>query len=167
MLSIHEKLKLYEVLPHLGLPSNKGNGNINLWDYKQRKNLVLFFHHGFKCPRCSSKLVEIASAYPQIQAEEAEVLAISFDSLKDAEAFSEKMRVQFRLLSDTKNGDSAAFTYVDEAKKGLYPSLFITDRFSALRYQKIVEEADRLPPVKEIVDWLELIQLECPECSHL
>lgn len=163
-----EKLILYEVLPYLSLPSNKkDNVNVNLWDFKQRKNLVLFFHHGFKCPCCSAKLREINAVYPQVQAEEAEVLAISFDGLKDAEAFAEKEDIRFPLLFDMKGEDSARFTYIDETRHSLYPSLFITDRFSALRYQKIADEADELPHVKEITDWLRLIQTECPECSHL
>jgi len=33
-----EKLKLGEVAPYLSLPSSK-NGNVNLWDLKQIKNL--------------------------------------------------------------------------------------------------------------------------------
>ena len=86
--------------------------------------------------------------------------------MRDAEAFAEKEGIRFPLLSDVKDRDSAQFTYVDEVKQALYPSLFITDRFSA-HYQKIVDEADELPPVKEIVYWLGLIQIECPECSHL
>lgn len=168
MLSLHEKLKLYQVLPYLSLPSNKkDNKNVTVWDFKQRKNLVLFFHHGFKCPYCSAKLKEIEAVYTKIQEEEAEVLAVSFDSVKDAEAYAEKEGIKFPLLTDVKSGDSAAFTDVDESKQALYPTLLITDRFNALRYQKTVEEADKLPPVKEIVDWLDLIQLECPECSHL
>jgi len=53
------KLKLGEVVPYLELPANKGT-SINLWDFKQRKNLVLFFHHGVECGRCVRTLKELA-----------------------------------------------------------------------------------------------------------
>ncbi|MGC8850273.1 MAG: redoxin domain-containing protein, partial [Candidatus Bathyarchaeia archaeon] len=53
------KLRLQEVVPHLKLPSSKG-WNVDLWDFKQRKNLVLIFHHGRMCPRCRDKLKELS-----------------------------------------------------------------------------------------------------------
>lgn len=40
-----EKLRVNEVVPYLRLPSSR-DGCINLWDLKQKRNLVIFFHHG-------------------------------------------------------------------------------------------------------------------------
>jgi len=160
------KLNLEEVVPHLDLPSNLGR-NISLWDFKQRKNLVIFFHHGVGCSHCSKKLAELAKKYGEVNELDAEVLAISFDRLDKLKEYAEKAQIPFPLLSDGDGEATERFTYKNESETTPLPSIFITDRFGALRYQKIAEEAGDLPNVEEVLSWLLLIQCECPECSHL
>ncbi len=157
------KLSLQEVVPHFVLPSDELD-NVDTWDYKQRKNLVIIFHHGFGCPSCRKKIAEVAQDYERIQELNAEVLAISNDSPKKAREFAEKANVTFPLLSDTK-GITEKYSYEDEARGAPAPSVFITDRFGGLYYQKIGWEADDLPTVEEITDWSYLIEIQCPECS--
>ncbi|MEM2514288.1 MAG: redoxin domain-containing protein [Candidatus Bathyarchaeia archaeon] len=79
---VKPKLELQEVVPYLNLPSNNGL-NVNIWDFKQRKNLVLVFHHGKACSHCRNKLKELAKEYKEIQFLEAEVLAVSFGNIED------------------------------------------------------------------------------------
>lgn len=160
------KLELQEVVPYLNLPSNKGT-NVNLWDFKQRKNLVLIFHHGKTCIYCRNKLRELAKAYKEVQFLEAEVLAISFDNVKDLKDQGEEDELSFPLLSDQSGTTSERFTFIDKSRNAPFPTVFITDMFGALRYQKVAEEATGLPSASEIVSMLSLIQIECPECSHL
>ncbi|MEM3676528.1 MAG: redoxin domain-containing protein [Candidatus Bathyarchaeia archaeon] len=81
---IRLKLRFKEVVSYLKLPSNKGM-DVNLWDFKQRKNLVIIFHHGRSCMNCRNKLKELSKVYGEIQALEAEVVAVSFDNLRDSE----------------------------------------------------------------------------------
>jgi len=166
MKTFPEKLKLHEVIPYLDLPSNK-RGNINLSDFKQKKKLVIIFHHGSKCAQCAQKLKELAQIYPKVEELEAEIIAVSFDSIAEARNDARESEIPFPLLYDSGGEATERFTYIDESRHTPYPSLFITDRFGVLRYQKIVHEADALPHGKEILDWLLLIQTECPECSHL
>ena len=163
---LQPKLELQEVVPYLNLPSNKG-ANVNLWDFKQRKNLVLIFHHGRTCSNCRKKLKELAEAYKEIQALEAEILAVSFDNLEDAKVQGDEDKLPFPLLSDQSGATTERFTYIDKSKSMPFPAIFITDRFGALRHQKIAEEATDLPSAVEILSGLLLIQIECPECSHL
>jgi len=164
--NLKPKLELQKVVPSLNLPSNKGI-NVNLWDFKQIKNLVIIFHHGRTCTYCRSKLKELAKAYKEIQALEAEVLAVSFDKIEDTKDQGEKDTLPFLLLSDSDGKTSERFTFVDNSRNAPFPAVFITDRFGALRYQKMAEEATDLPNTTEILSWLLLIQIECPECSHL
>ena len=163
---IKSKLELQEVVPYLNLLSNDGV-NVNLWDFKQRKNLVLIFHHGRVCNYCRNKLKELAKAYKEIQFLEAEVLAVSFDNIGDLKGQWKEDALPFPLLSDQSGTTSEKFTFIDKSKNTPFPSIFITDRFGALRYQKIAEEATCLPSASEILSVLSLIQIECPECSHL
>jgi len=66
MKPLSDKLKLSEVVPYLNLPSNKNRG-INLWDLKQKKNLIIIFYHGSKCDHCKKKLKELAEVYSNAQ----------------------------------------------------------------------------------------------------
>jgi len=163
---LSSKIEAGVLLPYLDLPSNR-DGSVNLWDFKQKKNLVIIFHHGIGCSDCRRKLRDLAEVYVKAKDFEAEFLAVSFDSPAEGIKQGEEDRLPFPLLSDLDGEATGRFTHVDAAKKAPYPSIFISDRFGVLRYQKVAEEAEDLPAGKEILDWLLLIECECPECSHL
>ena len=105
------KLKLKEILPYLDLPSN-GGVNINLWDFKQKKNLVVFFNHGLSCSRCIRKLSELALMYKDTQHEDAEIISVSFDKMEDLERYAEDSRISFPLLSDVEGSATEMFTHI-------------------------------------------------------
>ncbi|MEM3676529.1 MAG: hypothetical protein QW176_00075 [Candidatus Bathyarchaeia archaeon] len=65
----------------------------------------------------------------------------------------------FPMLSDRCGINSEKLTYIDKSRGMLIPAVFITDRFGALRYQKIAEEAADLPGAAEILNELLLIEL--------
>ena len=165
-MSFSEKLKLGEVVPYLNLPSNK-NGNVSLWDLKQRKNLVIIFYHGTYCVHCTAKLKELAEVYTRAKELETEILAVSFDNIEELWRHAKRIAMPFHLLSNETRETTVTFTYIDIENNVPLPSIYITDRLGVLRYQKIVSEAHELPDGKEIISWLLLIQTECPECSHL
>ncbi|NWF86708.1 redoxin domain-containing protein [Candidatus Bathyarchaeota archaeon] len=160
------RLILREVVPYLNLPSHKNN-NVNLWDFKQRKNIVIIFHHGMACASCRNKLKKLAKVYNIMQSLETEVFGVSFNNTSETKKQTELDGISFLLLSDLDGETTERFTYVDKARNAPFPSVFITDRFGELRYQKIAREAEDLPGEEEILSWLLLIQTECPECSHL
>ncbi len=160
------KLKLREVVPYLGLPSNR-NVHISLWDFKQRKHLVIIFHHGSKCSFCRKKLKDFAEVYKEIQKLNAEVLAVSFESIDQIKRQAEEDDIPFPMLADTYGEATESFTYTDEKRKAPFPSVFITDKFGELRKQEIAAEADKLLVKEEVLSWLWLLETECPECSHL
>lgn len=166
MKTFPEKLKLGEVVPYLNLPSSK-NGYVSIWDLKQRKNLVIVFHHGNNCMHCWAMLKELDEVYTDFQKLEAEILAVSFDSARKLKSNAKRMEIPFHLLSDETGETTEDFTFKDPRLDGPFPSIFITDRFGVLRYQETSFEAHELLNVKEILSWLLLLQTECPECSHL
>jgi peroxiredoxin len=166
MKNFPEKLKLGEVVPYLSLPSSI-NGNVSLWDLKQKKNLVIVFHHGNNCIHCWAMLKELSEAYANFKELETEILAVSFDSLEKLKDYAKSMKIPFHLLSDETGETTESFTYTDVRLNAPFPSILVADRFGVLRYQQIAFEAHELIDVKEILSWLLLIQTECPECSHL
>lgn len=102
-----------------------------------------------------------------MQSLETEVLGVSFNDASKAKKQAELDGIPFPLLSDLDGETTERFTHIDYAKNAPFPSVFITDRFGELRYQKIATEAESLPGEEEILSWLLLIQTECPECPHL
>jgi peroxiredoxin len=109
----------------------------------------------------------LAGVCKEIQALEAEILAVSFDNFEDAKKQEEEDELPFPLLLDQSGATTESFTFIDKSRSLPFPTVLITDRFGALRYQKITEEAIDLPNAIEILEWLIFIESECPECSHL
>lgn len=95
-MSFSEKLKLGEVVPYLNLPSNK-NGNVSLWDLKQRKNLVIIFYHGTYCVHCIAKLKELAEVYTRAKELETEILAVSFNNIEKPKRHAKRIAMPFHL----------------------------------------------------------------------
>jgi peroxiredoxin len=160
------KLNLKEVIPLLKLPSNR-NREVSTWDLKQKRNLVIFFNHGVKCGQCLKKINDLAHVYERMEEMETEVLSVSFDALSDLRAAAILRDIPFPMLSDLGREMTEKFTYIHLSRSGPHPSVFITDRYGELRKQEIADESDKLLNEAEILSWLELIENECPECSHL
>lgn len=162
------KLKEDEIVPYFKLPSSQ-DVDIDLWQYKQRKNLVIVFHHGSNCVFCQRKLGEYAKIYEKARGFQylAEILAISFNNINEIKDYVKRASISFPLLSDVKEKITEKYTHKDKTRNSPYPSIFITDRYGALHYQKIAPEANNLPDGDEVLSWLLGINMECPECSHL
>lgn len=156
------KLKEQKVVPHVKLPSSRGDV-VDSWDFKQVKNLVIVFYHGHGCEVCKKKLEEYNKVYPQMKdfRFSGEILAISYDSMDQIKKYLQSASIDFPLLSDTEKKVTEKFTYEDNSRKAPFPSIFITDEYGALWHQKIVKEADQLPSGKEILDWSFSINCEC------
>ncbi|MHB8603356.1 MAG: peroxiredoxin family protein [Nitrosotalea sp.] len=91
--------------PDFELVSNDGS-IVKLGSFQGKKNVVLCFYpknHLFACP--SKKTFQMAeatiAAYPQIKAQNAELFAISVDTVPDQKKFVEEYGVPYLHLSDT------------------------------------------------------------------
>lgn len=160
------KLESRKAIPIFELSLNKGK-TINLWDFKQLKNLLIIFHHGSQCSICRNKLRKIAKVYSELRKLETEVLAVSTESLEKVKEQAKKDALPFHMLSDTSGKATALYTYIDEARNGPFPSIFIADRYGELRKQEIANEADQLLSEQEFLSCLLLLEGGCPECSSL
>jgi len=93
-----------EAAPDFELPANDGS-TVKLSSFKGHKNTVLCFYpknHLFACP--SKKVFKMAEAtvraYPQITSLNAELFAISVDTISDQKKFVEEYKIPYRHLSD-------------------------------------------------------------------
>jgi peroxiredoxin len=114
---------------------------VHLREYRQRHNLVLFFHHGMACAACRTFLQALdsqAPAYRQVEAVVSDVV----------------------LLSDA--------TDKTAGQHGLsVPALIIADRFGDIWAAWEGEARHALPDTTTIAEWLAFIDIQCPECTTI
>lgn len=98
-------MKEGDVAPDFELVANNGN-TVKLGSFRGQKNIVLCFYpknHLFACP--SKKVFKMAEAtiqaYPKIKALNAELFAISVDTIEDQKKFVDEYKIPYQHLSDT------------------------------------------------------------------
>lgn len=157
------KLELKKVVPWFELISTQDK-IINVWDYKQKKNLVILFFQNSDCQSSRKYLLELNAYYNDFIDSKTEIIAITSDSLEKIKKLANEIGIVFPILSD-KNGEVInKYTYSNDSGKYSMPSIFITDRFGALYFQQIAEDEKELPSIKEVLDWINFIEKQCPEC---
>jgi len=162
--SLKPLLQIYELVSPFTLPSSQG-GEVKLWDYKMRKNLVILFYHGTECSSCWKKLKMLAENYEELVKLETEILAISSETIEKSGKLSAELGLPYPLLSDPEGRVVEKYTCWLADEKAVLPSVFITDRYGTFYYQCISNEITGLPEREEIFSWLSFIQSQCPECS--
>jgi peroxiredoxin len=147
---------------HLGpfaLPDAAGR-TVQLWQFLQRYNVVLFFHHGVGCAACRGALQELATHMDAFSQEETAVLAVGPDQLAENKQLADQIGHPFPFLSDP--------TGQTVIQQGLAtPSLVIADRWGEIWAAWAVGTDHRLPSSQDILQWLVFIESQCPECTMI
>lgn len=157
------KLEVKKVVPWFELISNQDK-RISVWDYKQKKNLIILFFRNSDSQSSQKYLLELNIGYKDFIDLKTEILAITSDNLKNLRKFASRHGIFFPMLSDENGEVINRYTYKDDSDKYPMPSVFITDRFGALYYQTIARDESELPSKSELLDWIEFIERQCPEC---
>lgn len=124
-------MKEGDIAPDFELPANDAN-IVKLGSFKGQKNVVLCFYpknHLFACP--SKKVFKMAEAtiraYPKIKQLNAELFAISVDTVEDQKKFVDEYNIPYKHLSDANK--STCKTYAGLNLAGLAKrSTFIVDK---------------------------------------
>jgi peroxiredoxin len=140
-------------LAAFALPASDGR-LIRLWDYRQRRNLALFFHHGAGCPRCRAELVRFARHYPAYRERDAEVLAIGPDEPAVSARLAAGLGLPFPLLCDPASA-AAERQGVDR------PAIVVASRVEEIWAAWAPADELDLPSQEEILGWLEFVVIQC------
>jgi peroxiredoxin len=135
------------------LPAADGR-TVRLWDYRLRRNPVLFFHHGAACPRCRAELTRFARYYPQYQERDGEVGAIGPDGPEEAAALAADLGLPFPLLSDPE-------AKVAARQQLAVPAVVVASRVEEIWAAWAPTDELELPSQEEILSWLEFAVLQC------
>ncbi len=141
------------------LPDSTGQA-VQLWQYLQRSNVVLFFHHGVSCAACEAFLQELTAQLDAYRQEETAVLAIGPDEPAENWLQAARLGHPFPFLSDPAGGVIA--------QQGLpSPSLIIADRWGEIWAAWLGGTSHQLPSEQDILQWLSFIEAQCPECTMI
>ena len=157
------KLELQQVVPDFVLPSVDGK-EASPRDYKQKVNLVLVYLDLGRCGNCVDYLREFADNYSVYRGLETQILAIVPLPISELQSRVGQIGLPFPVLSD-EQGLVGKVYLVDSPVANPVGAVFVADRFGALRAMMFGLTQGDLPNQQSILDWLSLIETECPECG--
>ena len=137
--------------PSFSLPSTGGNP-VSLSEFLGRP-VVLVFYPGDDTPVCTKQLNSYNDDLAQFDALDAQVLAISAQSIESHEKFAGKHGFKFPLLADTDKTVAAAYGTLGPIG---FPrrSVFIIDAHGVVRYAHRAIAGLTFRPVGELIDVL-------------
>lgn len=128
----------------------------SLSDFAGNQNvLILFFPQAFTGV-CTKELCSVSDDISKYQNAQAQVLAISVDSVFTLAKFKEEQGLNFPLLSDFNKEVSAAYgsiyeSFTDMGMKGVSKrSAFIVDKAGVIQYAEVLESAGDIPNFEAI-----------------
>lgn len=166
--------------PNFTLKDTLGN-DIELYEKLKNGPVVLTFYRGVWCPYCNLQLRAYEDIFPQIQAEGAELLAISPQKQEKSISVAEKNNLTFKLLTDVDGETSEKYnilfevpTYLREVYEQMGINLseynmgekwslplaatFIIDKNALIRYSFVnVDYTERMEPI-DILSILSIIK---------
>ena len=135
---------------------------VSLSDYRGQNVLLLFFPQAFT-GTCTKELCSTRDNIALYNEANAQVLAISVDSVFTLARYKEDQHLNFPLLSDFNKDVSAAYgalydTFVFDMKGVSKRSAFVIDKQGLVRYAEVLEKATDLPDFSAIQKTLESIK---------
>ncbi|HEY4206290.1 MAG TPA: redoxin domain-containing protein [Puia sp.] len=127
---------------------------ISLEDYKGKNVLLLFFPQAFT-GTCTKELCSTRDNIALYEQVNAQVLAISVDSLFTLARYKDDQQLNFPLLSDFNKEVSKTYgclydTFVFDMHGVSKRSAFVVDKMGIIRYAEVLETASDLPNFSEV-----------------
>ena len=123
---------------------------------RSKYNLVVAFVPAD--PAGEAYLRELAAIHPGILERDARLMAVVPLALGDARELASRLNLPFALLADK---DGATTTrHLGETNRA---ALCVADRYGSIYSLDVAPDASALPPVQTALDWLDFMQIQCPE----
>lgn len=128
---------------------NTEKKEVSLTDFKGKNLVILFFPLAFTSV-CTTELCLMRDNMADYATIQADVVAISVDSLFTLDKFKKEEQLPFQLLSDFNKEVSAAYGALYEnfvlGMKGVSKrSAFVVDKEDTIQYAEVLESAGDLP----------------------
>ncbi len=103
-----EQPPLNQPAPNFTLPTNTGDGEISLSDYRGQWVVVYFYPQDFT-PGCTLEARRFQQDLPKYQARNTQILGISVDDVQSHAEFCDSEGLRFPLLADVDGAVSKAY----------------------------------------------------------
>lgn len=128
---------------------NSEKAEVSLADFKGQNVVLLFFPLAFTGV-CTTELCTMRDAIADYKDLNAQILAVSVDSLFTLEKFKAEQNLNFPLLSDFNKEVSQAYdtfydTFVLDMKGVSKRSAFVIDKDGMIQYAEVLDSAGDLP----------------------
>ena len=130
---INNMLKVQQAAPNFKT-ANQHNQPISLIDFKNRKNVVLYFYPKDDTPGCTIEANQFTALVNEFSALDTVVIGVSKDDCASHQAFIDKFNLKIMLLSDTTGELCEAYGVWQEKEKngikkmGIVRSTFIINK---------------------------------------
>lgn len=151
-----------QVLRDFALPSAAGK-QVQLSDCRGRANLVVVLA-GARGSRPRLELLrQLASRHAAILEQETQVMAVLCCPREQAQAIKARAQLPFIVLADS---DGAVHRSLGAFDHSGLPRLavYVTDRYGEVFAAWRTATGDASPTAQEILEWLEFVNRQCPEC---
>ena len=135
---------------------------IRLSDYRGRANLVLLVSDDR--PDTAKLLADVAARYQEIKNEDAEVLAIVHTARQSPAQINQSQPLPYPVLADCDGRVHRELGAID-SKEQDSAAVYVTDRFGEVFGVYRTVGGGPLPGVADILNWLEFVNAQCPECE--
>ena len=140
-----------ELLPLFTLPNTCGR-DVRLWDFKQRRPVVVMVIHGAGCAACRRSLVELAARQAELSETHAAVLVIAPESVERLGTLRTELALPFTLLSDPRREVIARLAPGTRQSDGAGPvALYVADSYGECGLASLASEAHALATPDEVL----------------
>lgn len=151
------EIKVGDKAPNFTL-RNTEKAEVSLEDYKGKNVVLLFFPLAFTGV-CTTELCSMRDDIGTYEELDAEVVAVSVDSLFTLEQFKKVEKYNFPLLSDFNKSVSRAYgslyeDFVLDMKGVSKRSAFVIDKEGIIRYSEVLDSAGDLPNFEAVKNTL-------------
>jgi len=147
--------------PNFELMADSGR-TMRVSDYRDGSNLVLIFTDDRSAT--AKLLAEIARAYDQLKNEEADIIAVGGCSREECARIRGQLRLPFAVLAD-EDGRVHRQVGASDEQGHAAAALYVTDRYGEIFAIYRTRDGQALPTATEILNWLEFVNSQCPECE--
>jgi glutaredoxin-dependent peroxiredoxin len=122
---------------------------VSLKNYRDKNVVILFFPMAFTGV-CTKELCQMRDSIADYEGLDAQILAISVDSVFTLDKWKQEQKFNFPLLSDfnktvSKKYDALYKDFVFEMKGVSKRSAFVVDKSGTVRYAEVLDNAGDLP----------------------
>jgi peroxiredoxin len=161
------RVRVGHFAPDFVLKDSEGR-NFRLSDFREHKNVLLFFCVGERNPLCLDWLEELSFFCDEVERDDIQVLALSLDQKWTSRRLRRERKLRFPILTiKAEPGTSSNHPLVSQrygveidpgGKESICPALFLVDKTGIVRYRKVyTEKTDRMDAEQLLCELGELV----------